>query len=190
MYSYLKKGLVCGLALFFCLVMIACSGEGRENIIENNIVVNSLTALLYDDRNRDGYINNRWAYHHVLPHGSAAMWQSLFAVPYTEGIWAEKYPLLAQLNTDPDADVNDPDHPINPSYSTVKNNVLISPGGAMFSVANSVFTFSQIEKFAQYATAEDAGWNAETFTLSPDSPVYTALPAFTEIPVDKIGRVK
>ena len=166
-------------------------GGGRENIIENNIVVNSQqAALLYDDRNRDGYVNNGWARHHVLPRSQGVMWLTLAEVPYTEAIWAEKYPLLAQLNTDPDADVNDPDHPINPSYSTVKNNVLISPGGAMFSVANSVFTFSDIQDFAQYATAEKAGWNPETFTLSPESPVYTKLPEFQVIPVEKIGRVK
>ncbi|MBO5648335.1 MAG: hypothetical protein J6S76_00300, partial [Clostridia bacterium] len=166
-------------------------GGGRENIIENNIVVNSArVAMQYDDRNRDGYINDGWAWHHVLPHGIAYMWTTLNAVPYTEGVWSERYPRLAQLKTDESTDVNDPDHPINPSYSVVKNNVSITPSGDMFDIADSVYTFSEIEDFAQYATAEDAGWDAESFTLSADSPVFTDLPEFEAIPVEKIGRKK
>ena len=163
-------------------------GGGRDNIVEGNLVIDSNHAAVeYDDRHRDGYINGGWAKDDTqIPDGKH--WKVLAQVPYTSGIWAAKYPHLAALKTDPETDANDPDFPINPAYSSVSHNVIVAPHGNAFAISDAVYTYSTIENNHIYETGEAVDWDENTRNLSPDSIVYSEVPAFTPIPAEKIGR--
>ncbi|MBQ8577888.1 MAG: right-handed parallel beta-helix repeat-containing protein [Clostridia bacterium] len=165
-------------------------GGGRDCVVENNIIIDAgISAIQYDDRNRDGFVHDGWA-RAAVNTPDAPHWQHLAAVPFRDEPWKTKYPHLAAIKTSFETDPDDPDFPINPAYSSVKNNVIISPRGKRYQIAESVYTYSDIGENPVYDTRADAGWDEDVGNLSPVSPVYRDLPEFTIIPVKKIGRSK
>ncbi len=99
-------------------------GGGRDNNIYDNVIIDSGTAIYYDGRARLGFMRDD---HFMTSHvktKEGTMWVRLYAVPFREGIWAEKYPTLAKIKDDLEGDPDDIDFPINPSYSVVKNNTV------------------------------------------------------------------
>ncbi len=163
-------------------------GGGRDCVVENNIVVDSgHAALHYDDRNRDAFVHDGWA-REAVNNPEKGHWAKLKNVPYTDALWAEKYPRLASVKTSFETDPDDPDFPINPAYSSMKNNIIIAPTGKQYDVSQSVYRYSDVRDNPVYDSAESAGWSTVTRTLSADSVVYRDLPDFAEIPFDEIGR--
>ena len=163
-------------------------GGGRENEVRGNLIVDSgRAALQYDDRNRDGFVHGGWA-RAATNKPDAPHWQHLDAVPYREEPWRSRYPLMQSIKTAFDTDPDDRDFPINPSYSTVKDNVVIAPRGAMYEIADSVYRYSEVCGNTLYDTYEAAGWDAQRLCLREDSPVLHDHPAIAEIPFDEIGR--
>ena len=137
-------------------------GGGRENIACANILVNCGCPIHHDDRNRDGLVRSGWA-RHAVNKPESFMWKSLEAAAYAEGIWREKYPrlaLLKKLGDDPDHI----DHPVNPSYSVVKGNIIIDHRLCVGNIDASVYTYSEVGENPVYKTADDAGWNGESLT--------------------------
>ena len=67
-------------------------------------------------------------------------------IPYQNELWTEKYPLLAQMNLYGDDNPDDPNFPINPAYSVVKDNIWISPTKNKWNyvVDDSVKQYSEI----------------------------------------------
>lgn len=162
------------------------AGGGRENHIDNNVLIDCATPISYDDRNRDGFLHGGWA-HAACDTPDAPHWKHLEAQPIHSPVWAEKYPLLAKVSTD-FSDPENPDFPINPAYSTVKGNVIIHAEGKFGWCAQSVYDYSEVSDNPVFRTAEEAGWNAETGAFADGSPVYETLPGFSPIPLAKIGR--
>ena len=162
-------------------------GGGRENTVEGNVLIDCGTPVSYDDRNRDGFVNDGWA-RAAVNKPDAPHWQHLKAVPYNQGIWKEKYPLLSKIISDFDK-YDDPDFPINPTYCSVQNNIVIDAKGRVGSIAKSVYTYSTVENNPVYTTAEEAGLNTDTWTFAPDSPVFAAIPDFVNLPVEQMGRI-
>ena len=163
-------------------------GGGRENKVEGNLIVYAReSAISYDDRHRDGYVNGGWAWRATqIPGGKH--WKVLSQVPYTSALWAEKYPHLAALKTDAATDVNDPDFPINPAYCSITHNVTVAPLADVMRISDSVYTYSSVHDNPTYAMAKEADWNEETRNLSSDSKIYRDVPDFAAIPAEKIGR--
>ena len=108
-------------------------GGGRENIVKNNVLIDCATPIQYDDRNRDGFVHDGWA-RAAVNDPDTGHWQKLRTVPYDQGIWKEKYPLLAKIILDFDK-YDDPDFPVNPAYSTVSGNVIIDAEGKLGRIA-------------------------------------------------------
>lgn len=161
-------------------------GGGRENTAEKNVIVNCGVPIVYDDRYRDGLVNDGWARAAVnTPEGSA--WQRLKMVPYREEIWKGKYPRLANILTDFEKR-DDPDFPANPAYSSVQNNIIIDAKGRLGLIADSVHTYGTVENNQVYTTAEEAGLDTETWQFAEGSPVFNAIPDFVNLPVDQMGR--
>ena len=83
------------------------------------------------------------------------MWKSLNAVPCKEGVWAEKYPRIASM-LGFDGNPDHIDHPVNPSYSVVKGNIIIGEKLYFGNVDLSVYTYSEIGENPLFATEADA----------------------------------
>lgn len=161
-------------------------GGGRDIHVENNLLISCGTGLKYDDRARDGFLHNGWAKHSVLTPG-ANMWAKLNEVPFRGEIWAKRYPLLARTSEDfskPD----DPDFAVNPSYSTVINNLIIGTEEPQVLAYESVPMFSRMEKNPVFASMEEAGLDPQTGLLAEDAPAREGMEQFTQIPYGKIGR--
>ncbi len=156
------------------------AGGGRENKIENNVIINCGTPISYDDRNRDGFVNDGWA-RAAVKNPNSGHWAILKKSPYRTEIWKERYPLLARVTTD-FAKYDDPDFPCNPSYSSVKNNVIIDSQGRHPWYAQSVLRYADVENNPEYKTAEEAGYDISTGHFADN--------AFSDIPVKEIGRKK
>ena len=162
-------------------------GGGRENHVDGNLIVDcGGAALEYDDRNRDGFVYGGWA-RAATNTPDAPHWKKLAEIPYCEEPWSSRYPLLKQIKTSFETDPDDKDFPINPSYSTVKNNVVIVARG-LYQIADSVFTYSDVSDNVLYETYDDAAWDSECENLRADSCVYRDVPGFAAIPVAEIGR--
>ena len=163
-------------------------GGGRENRVFGNLIVDSgRAALQYDDRNRDGFVHGGWA-RAATNTPDAPHWKRLEEVPYREEPWCSRFPLLPRIKTSFETDPDDKDFPINPAYSQIYDNIVIAPRGAMYEIAESVYTYSEVRDNVLYDTYEAAGWDPVTETLSPDSPVLRDHPTLIPIPVHEIGR--
>lgn len=154
------------------------AGGGRENVIENNVLINCATPISYDDRNRDGFVNDGWA-RSAVNNPRAGHWKILKNVPYESDIWKAKYPRLADIITDFEK-YDNPDFPCNPSYSSVKNNVIIDEQERGPWYAQSVPKYSTVENNNIYKSISDSGFDINTGKF--DNHIYK------DIPVSKIGR--
>ncbi len=98
-------------------------GGGRNITITNNLIINHGEGgyIYYDDRMRSHYLEGIPVYLDQ----STGMWADLNRYPCrTSGIWAEKYPDLAAITYDT-SDIDDPNFPINPANSVIKNNIYV-----------------------------------------------------------------
>lgn len=163
-------------------------GGGRENHVEGNVIMNCGKPILFDDRNRDGFLHHGWA-HAACDTPDGMMWVGLNAMPIHSPVWAEKYPLLDRVVTD-FSDPENPDFPINPAYGTVRGNVIIDADGEFGWCAQSVYDYSTVADNPVFRSASEAGWDEESGSFAKGSPVYDTLPAFAPIPVSSIGRTE
>lgn len=161
-------------------------GGGRDNKVLSNVIVSCGTAVSYDDRAREGFVNNGWTIAAVNNYDTSMMWVRLRKMPYTSEIWAKKYPSLARVSTD-FSDPDNPDFPVNPSYGEVCGNVVVDKDERLGEFFTSVPRYSTIENNAVFRDTDSAGLD-ENLELKPDSPVWEQLKDFKRIPLEKIGR--
>lgn len=164
-------------------------GGGRDNKVYNNLLINNGIPIHYDDRGRDGFVHNGWARASVNTKQSV-MWVNLYKMPYNSSLWAERYPTLSKV-TDDFADYDNPDFPVNPAYSIVKDNVIIGNYNSEGHIAGSVRKYSIVENNLIFAPDEDIGFvdaGDENYTLKEDSKIFKLIPGFENIPLAKIGR--
>ncbi len=166
------------------------AGGGRDNIIQNNLIINAGDqAIKYDDRARDGAINNGWFNEHAGETGD--MWTDLRNSPYMTDIWQEAFPQYKSFSDD-FSDYDNPDFVPNPANSIVSGNVIVDRSAAVGDINENVKRFSTVENNANYSLFDtyklfnDAD-NGD-YTFRADSPVYEDLPDFEDLPFDKIGR--
>ncbi|MGN1408939.1 MAG: right-handed parallel beta-helix repeat-containing protein, partial [Eubacteriales bacterium] len=156
-------------------------GGGRDNVVRDNIIIGeSREPILYDDRNRDGFVNGGWA-HQACDTQDAKHWKNLECVPYRSELWAKKYPTLARIITD-FSRFNDPDFPINPANCKVENNVIINRDARFGWMAQSVYDYSEIGENYTYHSCEEAGLDPVTFRFIPERD------GFRDLSADEIGR--
>lgn len=166
------------------------AGGGRDNIIQNNLIVNAgEQAIKYDNRARDGALNNGWFGEHSGESGD--MWTDLRNSPYKSDIWQEAFPQYKSF-TDDFSDSDNPGFVPNPANSLVTNNIIVDRSGAVGDINEDVTRFSTVENNAAYLLFKaemlfnDA--NNGDYTLKDNSPVYKAIPDFEKIPFEEIGR--
>ena len=162
-------------------------GGGRDNHVFNNIFINNKRSIGYDDRGRDGFLNNGWAIRAVIDYETGGMWQRLRAVPYQSEVWAAKYPRLAALSHD----FNDPHNPNfgpNPAFSHIHDNLVVAAEGPGCRFFGDVPKYSLIERNCVYTTVEHAGIEMDEYVLTPGCQALKDMPDFPNIPFEMIGR--
>ncbi len=165
-------------------------GGGRDNVITNNIIVNpGNNALRFDDRAREGALENGWFTHAHI--GSGDMWEALYNSPWKSEIWQNAFPEYKNC-TDDISKSDSPDYIPNPA-SIFKNNIIINKNMGYGDVYSSVWKFSDISENAIYNVGKcdeifvdiDNG----DYNIKDIDEIRKVAPDFKEIPLDKIGRL-
>lgn len=147
-------------------------GGGRDNIVQNNIMVDCGISLSIDNRLLG------WASSHAqAPDGS--LYKRLMAMPYKQEPWRSKYPKLIDIWED---------SPAIPKGNIVTNNVLYKTGAMV--IASEASTYGTINNNLTLSTSDDPGFVDEAnqnFALRSDSTIYQQLPNFQAINFDQMG---
>lgn len=124
-------------------------GGGRDLDVHDNIVINSYNPISYDERGRSGLSGDESNsfYQHYKEGGS--VWQLLFDSPWQSDAWRKAYPQYQHLSSD-FSDPDNKDLAINPSYSVVTHNLLISGRGTVGNIAPTVYKYSTVEDNAVF----------------------------------------
>ncbi len=144
-------------------------GGGRDNVAENNLIVDCTIPLHIDNRGISMVADNEENYDTIKTR--------MAGVPYLEEPWRTRYPRLA--------DVMD-DEPGAPKRNVVRNNVIYGCGP--MHLANEARAQGIFE--GNWETTDDPGLvNAAhlDFSLKPDAAAYRHVPGFEPIPFDQIG---
>ncbi|KRC59210.1 hypothetical protein ASE14_15695 [Agromyces sp. Root81] len=145
-------------------------GGGRSNIIENNLVVNSVHGLQLDSR------GTGWASYHCAPGGG--MQKSLEKMPYQQEPWASRYPWLVGLLGD---------EPCIPKDNSVQRNVF--KDSAELNIAGEAASNGTVAD--NWVTTDDLRFVNQAdgdLTLSPDSPVFAQVPGFEALPFERMRK--
>lgn len=144
-------------------------GGGRDNIIENNVIVDCKNSIYFDERGLT------WKPDIIL----AQLYTNLKKVPYESNLWITKYPELKGLLKD--------DNPGIPSNNIIQNNLLyqskipsISPAVIKYGNAKNNISYDINPGFVNSAKMD--------FRLSKNSIIFKQMRDFENIPFENIGR--
>lgn len=151
-------------------------GGGRDNIMENNVIVKCGQGVFGDSR------GTGWQYDSG---GSRNIWLSLQSLPYQGSLWSNAYPLCAATPN---------------NWTAITNGTWLRPEGNVFSrnigYANGSWMHTTDHAFSHFKEEDDNIEDADPLfvdeagrdmTLQPNSPAYT-IPGFEPIPFGQIGR--
>ena len=156
-------------------------GGGRDHWAYNNIVVNpGGYPVNYDQRGCD------WEKHFALDK-NCQIWKNLFSVPFRSEKWKDKFPSLSKITEEPDFE--NPNFPPTPANSRIMGNVFISTEDCY--IMEKTRQFSNIGNNVKLDVDDDAGFvdrKNGNYNFRPDSPVFDKIPAFENLPFEKMGR--
>lgn len=164
-------------------------GGGRDNLISNNIIINAGdSAVYFDERARDGALNNGWFTHAYI--GTGDMWTALYESPWQSEIWQNAFPEYKNM-TDDISKSNSPSYIPNPS-STVTNNLILEKFARIGDISMNSYRFGDVSKNAVcflwdinkiFTDAENGD-----YTVKNLEEIRRRAPGFENIPIEKIGR--
>jgi hypothetical protein len=148
-------------------------GGGRDNTVENNLVVGCPIPLHIDNRGLGGeWLEGQEVY--------LKLRNDLKEVPYQEEPWRSRYPTLANILEE---------EPGLPKGNAVRRNIFFRCGG--MSLADEARQHGTFED--NWETRDDPGFVDAAhgdFSLLPEAPAYAKVPGFQPIPFDQIGLVR
>ena len=160
-----------GNVLYRCLGLSFLIGGGRDNVIKNNVTIDS-GPLHLDDRGLG------WAKASTAPNGD--MPASLKKMPYQNDLWRQRYPKLFGILDD---------NPGCPKGNVVQQNLFVrTPAPHIAKPAQEFGTISD-----NWVTPDDPGFvdaAGHDWRLNPDAAVFAHIPGFQAIALDQIGLVK
>ena len=164
-------------------------GGGRDNVVENNIVVNSgENAIYFDERARDGALNKGWFTHAYI--GSGDMWDALYNSPWQSEIWQNTFPEYKTM-TDDISHCETAAYIPNPA-GVVKGNLIFDKYRKIGDICVSARRFSDISDNKVYSLnkAEEifADIASGNYNINDIEELRRSVPDFQNIPIDKIGR--
>ncbi len=176
--------------------IVGCGG--RDNVIENNLIINSAKhPISYDNRTRDEMLDpvECWFTHaEEMANAMVATrndaWIAAFPT-YEEIIpWYEGY----------EGDLDDPKLSGNPANVIIKNNISYTgsdhTGGPSLEIrsngiADDIFKFSLVSNNPVYVNdhSDIPAWQNETFTFIENAKGLEACPDFKLLPFEEMGRI-
>jgi hypothetical protein len=165
-------------------------GGGRDNIVTNNIIVNSgENAIYFDDRARDGALNNGWFTHAYVETGD--MWEALYNSPWQSEIWQKELPQYKSM-TDDIEQAESPQYIPNPAC-VVKGNLIVNKDKSLGDIYSAAYKFSDISQNELYSLnkmneifvdAKNGNYN-----IKDVEKLKAKITEFENIPYEKIGRI-
>ena len=164
-------------------------GGGRDNIVTNNIIVNSgLNAIYFDERARDGALNNGWFTHAHI--GSGDMWDALYSSPWQSEAWQNAFPEYKAMTDDKSQSETAAFIP-NPAC-TVKGNLIFNKNKEIGDIHDSAYRFSDISANGLYSLGKTdkifVDIESGDYNIKDIEQLRKSIPDFQNIPLDKIGR--
>ncbi len=166
-------------------------GGGRDNVVENNLIINTLRVpISFDGRKREALLDpNAWFTVNA---------QMAEAIPTLQNeYWNDTFPTYGQLipyTADYSGDPDDPMLSANPANNSVKNNMTYYyyPGGGKQNINPYTVEYGVVENNPCVRIRKDAyeAWLAGDVSLLTDPRIAENCPDFRELPFDEIGRVK
>ncbi|GKX28009.1 hypothetical protein SH1V18_04890 [Vallitalea longa] len=147
-------------------------GGGRDNIVDNNIMIDCGQSVFIDDR----LLN--WASAAAqAPDGTN--YKRLMNMPYQQEPWSSKYPKLVDIWSDNAA---------YPKGNVVTDNVIYKSGS--MSIVSKASQYGTINNNITFSSSDNPGFvdeNSNNFNLRSDSAIYDQLPDFQPIDFDNMG---
>ncbi|MCW5942647.1 MAG: right-handed parallel beta-helix repeat-containing protein [Fimbriimonadaceae bacterium] len=142
-------------------------GGGRDNVVENNLILDCKLAMHSDARGLG------WA-----ARSKPTMMERLLAVPYREQPWASRYPSLVPiLEQDPMA----------PAGNVYRHNVLVRSG----KITNDMEEpFGKTVALDGNLEIDQGPKDGRVLARDADRTLRNALPGFQPLPVDRMGLVR
>ncbi len=164
-------------------------GGGRDNVVTNNIIVNSgENAIYFDERARDGALNNGWFTHAHI--GSGDMWAALYDSPWQSEIWQNAFPEYRTM-TDDISKSESKEYIPNPA-STVKGNLILNKDKDIGDIYISAYRFGDISDNEIYSLGKAekifVDINSGNYNIKDIEEFKKSIPDFNDIPLNKIGR--
>ena len=148
-----------------------------------------MNAIYFDERARDGALNNGWFTHAHI--GSGDMWDALYKSPWQSEIWQEAFPQYKNL-TDDISKADTAEYIPNPAC-TIKGNLVVDKYKEIGDIYKSSKKFSDISDNAIYSLIklDEIFVNADSgdYTVQNIDELRKAIPGFENIPLEKIGRI-
>ncbi len=160
-------------------------GGGRDNVVENNLMLMSEYPMLFDERAREGVVGGGWYHGADIPGGNN--WPIYKQTPVHNDVWQAKYPEAGRAHGDYEK-YDDPDCIINPSRAVIRNNIGVCTNDYGWFVAESVKRFGSVGNNLVLKSLEECFEVDQKYKLKPE--ITEAMPEFKAIPADKIGRYK
>jgi len=168
-------------------------GGGRDNIIENNLIINSgKSTIEYDSRARDGMLNGEgdWFYEHTV-----GMPEHLIQMQAQQE-WLDAFPGYGDIIPYTLDYAGDPDNVMlscNPANSKVRMNIFYFTGNKKerdASIDEDVISMGTVEENHRFLDLEHnqiPGYENGDCTLAEDAEAYKI--GFEKLPFDEMGRV-
>ncbi len=165
-------------------------GGGRDNIVENNIIVNSgENAIYFDERARDGALNNGWFTHAHI--GSGDMWDALYDSPWQSEIWQDAFPEYRTM-TDNISKSESAEYIPNPAC-TIKGNLIFNKYSEIGDIYTSAQKFSDISDNEVYSLNKTeeifVDINSGNYDIRDTEKLKKSIPDFQNIALNEIGRI-
>ena len=162
------------------------------NIIHDVNLINSQYGINYDNRARDGSLNDGWFTHHFEDKENGLL-ANLLASPWQSDAWQEAFPQYKSYSLDY-TNLDDPGLPFNPAGSKVSENIIVSKAEkSIGDIADDVYTFSgdsiknnlvltKLDMSSIFTDAEHGDYSIRDIEV-----LQELIPGIAEIPIDKIG---
>ena len=165
-------------------------GGGRDNTVSNNIIVNSgENAIYFDERARDGALNNGWFTHAYIDGGD--MWDALYDSPWQSEKWQEAFPEYKTM-TDDISQSEAKSYIPNPAC-TIKGNLIFNKYKAIGDIYTSSQRFSDISENEVYSLGKIeeifADSDSGDYSIKDIERLRKYIPDFQNIPLSEIERM-
>ena len=167
-------------------------GGGRDNTIENNIIIDTLShPISFDQRSRNEMLGGR----------DIAMTEGLIST--RNEFWIKEFPIYGQIipwTTEFKGDLDEPLLSANPANCIIKNNISytasdysigVVAGNLGYDIARDVPKFILFENNPIFINdhSDIPGHHNEDYSFIKDAKALELCPEFKLLPVDEMGRV-